>query len=150
MASMDEASARQRFAAARVASLSTVDVQGRPHIVPVTFVVAGARIWSATDGKAKRRSDLRRHANIRAHPRVSLLVQHWDEDWSALWWVRADGNGTLVEAPATLARVGALLRHKYPQYRQITLGPPVIEVVVDHWRWWHGVPVGFGEPRGQA
>lgn len=128
--------ARRRFAAARVAVLATVDSTGAPHLVPVTFAVEGSTVWSAVDGKPKRGGPLRRHANIRADPRVSLLAQHWNEDWSALWWVRADGTGAVVDEPATVARVAGLLRAKYPQYGHVAVGGPVIEVTVRVWRGW--------------
>ncbi|MGN9907191.1 TIGR03668 family PPOX class F420-dependent oxidoreductase [Phytohabitans sp. LJ34] len=128
--------ARQRFAAARVAILATVDDAGTPHVVPVTFAVEGDTVVSAVDGKPKRGTALRRHRNIRANPRVSLLAQHWDEDWSALWWVRADGLAVVTEAPSAVDRAVTLLREKYPQYATVDVHGPVIEVAVHAWREW--------------
>lgn len=128
--------ARQRFAAARVATLATVDATGTPHVVPVTFAVVGDTVVSAVDGKPKRGTDLRRHRNIRANPRVTLLAQHWDEDWSALWWVRADGLAVVTEAPSAVDRAVALLREKYAQYGTVDVHGPVIEVAVHAWRAW--------------
>lgn len=127
---------RERFAAARVAVLASTTAEGRPHLVPVTFALDGGTIWTATDGKAKRGTPLRRHANVAVHPEVSLLVSHWDEDWSALWWVRVDGNATVTGDPATVARAVAALRDKYSQYEQVAVGAPVIEVTVTSWRGW--------------
>src|SRR4051794_5731878 len=131
---MEVAEARRRFTAARVATLATVGAAGAPHLVPVTFVVAGSTLWSAVDAKPKRGGPLRRHANIVASPGVSLLVQHWDEDWSALWWVRADGVATLASDQGTAARVAHLLRLKYAQYHEVEVGGPVIEVAIHTWR----------------
>jgi PPOX class probable F420-dependent enzyme len=128
--------ARLRFAAARVATLATVDGAGAPHLVPVTFAVDGDTVVSAVDAKPKRRVALRRLDNIRADPRVSLLVQHWDEDWSALWWVRADGLATVTDAPSAVDRAVGLLREKYPQYGTVGVHGPVIEVAVHAWREW--------------
>lgn len=128
--------ARGRFAAARVAVLATVSAAGQPHLVPVTFALTGDTLWSATDGKPKRGRQLRRHGNIAADPRVSLLVQHWDEEWSRLWWVRADGLATVTAEPATVARAVAALRAKYEQYHHVPLGPPVTEVRITGWRAW--------------
>ena len=128
--------ARERFAAARVAVLASVAPRGQPHLVPVTFALAGDLLWSATDGKPKQGAPLRRHRNIAAEPRVSLLVEHWDEEWSRLWWVRADGLATVTDEPATVARAVTALRAKYQQYQQVRLGPPVIEVRVTRWRGW--------------
>ena len=87
-----EDEARRRLAAARVARLATVGGPGSPHLVPVTFAVAGDRIYSAVDAKPKTTRDLRRLRNIRADPRVAVLADHYDEDWSRLWWARADGQ----------------------------------------------------------
>lgn len=135
---MDSASARHRFAAARVATLGTVDASGAPHLVPVTFAVHGATLWTAVDGKPKRGRVLRRHANVRAEPRVSLLVQRWDENWSLLWWVRVDGLATVTDVPTTVHRAVALLRAKYDQYGSgaVAIGGPVIEVAIQAWRGW--------------
>jgi len=127
---------RFRFAAARVATLATVDGAGAPHVVPVTFAVDGDTVVSAVDGKPKRSTALRRHRNIRANPRVSLLVQHWDEDWSALWWVRADGLAVVTDTPSAVDRAVALLREKYDQYSTVAVHGPVIEVAVHAWSAW--------------
>src|SRR4051812_49360507 len=96
--------ARRRFAAARVARLATADADGRPHLVPLVFVVAGETIYSAVDAKPKRTTALRRLANVAANPRVAALVDHYDEDWAALWWVRADGTGRVLDAAGPEAR----------------------------------------------
>ena len=124
---------RVRFAAARVAVLATLTPHGAPHLVPVTFALDGDVLWTATDGKPKRPGPLARHRNIAADPRVSLLVQHFDEDWSQLWWVRADGLAGIVADPA---RAFTALRAKYPQYEQVALGQPVIEVRITGWHGW--------------
>ena len=83
--------ARALFAAARVARLATVTPDGSPHVVPIVFAVDGDTIYTAVDGKPKRSRQLQRLANIAAHPRVTVLADRYDEDWSQLWWVRADG-----------------------------------------------------------
>jgi PPOX class probable F420-dependent enzyme len=128
--------ARRRFVDARVAVLATVDPTPAPHVVPVTFVVDGDTVWTAVDGKPKRSTRLRRLANIRANPRTSLLVQHWDEDWELLWWVRADGTAVITDDPDTLDRVVRLLRRKYDQYDGVSVDGPVIEITVHNWREW--------------
>jgi PPOX class probable F420-dependent enzyme len=73
---------------------------------------------------------------VRANTAVSLLVQHWDEDWSALWWVRADGLAAVHEAPAAVAHAVGLLRAKYPQYGEVDVHGPVLEIAVRRWRGW--------------
>jgi PPOX class probable F420-dependent enzyme len=124
---------REPFAAARVAVLATLTPDGAPHLVPVTFALDGDVLWTATDAKPKRPGPLARHRNIAADPRVSVLVQHFDEDWSQLWWVRADGVARIV---AETGPAIAALRAKYPQYAEVALGRPVIEVRVTGWRGW--------------
>ena len=123
----------QRFATARVARLATVDDTGAPHLVPVVFALAGDVIHSAVDGKPKRHRALRRLATIAHEPRVSLLADHYDEDWSALWWVRADGVARVRDAsPAGLAALTA----KYPQYAAAPPAGPFLEITVHRWVAW--------------
>jgi PPOX class probable F420-dependent enzyme len=128
------AEARERFAAARVARLATADAEARPHVVPIVFAVEGDRIYSVVDQKPKRTTALRRLANVQANPAVSLLVDHYDEDWGALWWVRADGRGRVLEPEeAEAVRATALLNERYPQQ---TATGAVLAVDVEHWRGW--------------
>lgn len=128
--------ARRLFAGARVATLGSLTAAGDPHLVPVTFAVDGDTVWTAVDAKPKRAGSLRRHENIRRRPGVSLLAQEWDEDWSRLWWVRADGSAVVTDEPAAVARAVGLLRTKYRQYAEVRVGGPVIEVTISSWRGW--------------
>jgi PPOX class probable F420-dependent enzyme len=127
--------ARARFAVARVARLATADAAGRPHLVPIAFAVAGETIYSAVDAKPKRTRALRRLANVRANPAVSLLVDHWDEeDWDRLWWVRADGRGRVLDPGEPEARRAVeLLRERYPRQRA---DGEVLAVEVERWSGW--------------
>jgi PPOX class probable F420-dependent enzyme len=131
-----EDEARRRLGAARVARLATVSGPGSPHLVPVTFAVAGERIYTAVDAKPKTTRDLRRLRNIRENPMVAVLADHYDEDWSRLWWVRADGRASILDAPDDMAGPIRLLAERYPQYRRSPPAGPVICVVVDHWAGW--------------
>jgi PPOX class probable F420-dependent enzyme len=127
--------ARDRFAAQRVARLATADGQGRPHLIPIVFVVQDDRIYSAVDAKPKRTTALRRLENVRQNPAVSLLVDHYDDaDWDALWWVRADGRGRVLEADVPEARQAvALLESRYRQQRAVGA---VLAVDVERWSGW--------------
>jgi PPOX class probable F420-dependent enzyme len=138
---VERAEARRLFTGARVAVLATLNPSGQPHLVPITFVVDSDRVWTAVDGKSKRSTQLRRHANIRANPAVSLLAQHWDEDWSALWWVRADGIATITDTVASVDRVADLLRSKYDQYDSVDVSGPVVAVTIHTWRGWTAAPI---------
>ena len=132
---MTPAETRERFSAARVARLATADVRGRPHLVPVVFAVDGDRIYSAVDAKPKRTTALRRLRNVGENPFVALLVDHYDDaDWSALWWVRAEGRGRVLEVDAPEARRAVeLLRARYPQQRVVGA---VLAVDVERWSGW--------------
>jgi PPOX class probable F420-dependent enzyme len=129
------AQARERFAAARVARLATADAGGRPHLVPVVFAVEGERVYSVVDAKPKRSTALRRLANVRQNPAVALLVDHYeDPDWDALWWVRADGRGRVLEPESDEAqRAIMLLAARYPQQRATGA---VLAVDVERWSGW--------------
>jgi PPOX class probable F420-dependent enzyme len=122
-----------------VARLATAGPSGRPHLVPVVFAVAGDNVFSAVDAKPKRTTRLRRLANVRENPRVALLADHYDDsDWSALWWVRADGAARVLEGDDAEARHAiALLVKRYPQYRERPPAGPVLAVRVERWSGWH-------------
>lgn len=132
---MTSAEARDRFAAARVARLATADPTGRPHLVPLVFAVELDHIYSAVDAKPKRSTALRRLDNVRENPCVSLLVDHYDDaDWDALWWVRADGCGRVLEPGASEARRAVeLLQTRYPQQRATGA---VLAIDVQRWSGW--------------
>jgi PPOX class probable F420-dependent enzyme len=138
---LDAGAARQQFAGARVARLATAGPDGQPHLVPFTFALDGHlgqedRIYSAVDAKPKSSTDLRRLANIRANPRVAVLADHYEDDWGALWWVRAEGRATILDEAAAMAPALALLAGRYPQYREQLPGGPVICIQVTHWTGW--------------
>ena len=127
----------ERFATVRVARLATVDQSGAPHIVPITFALEGSRIVTAVDHKPKRSSRLKRLDNIAAEPRVAVLADHYDEDWSRLWWVRADGLAASIEPgdPRHQEAV-ALLAAKYEAYREHPIAGVVIDIRVTGWSEW--------------
>ena len=127
---------RQRVAEARVARLATVTDAARPHLVPCCFVLERETIYSAVDAKPKSTLALRRLANIAANPGVSLLVDHYDEDWSALWWVRLDGVARVVADRRERASALALLAAKYTQYARTPPPGEVIAIEVTGWRGW--------------
>lgn len=121
------------FAAAPVARLATVAPDGAPHVVPIVFALAGDVIYSGVDAKPKRHTRLQRLANIEHEPRVSVLVDHYADDWSLLWWVRADGVARVL--PSSDAAIAAL-RAKYPQYASVALAGPFLEIEVRRWSSW--------------
>ena len=128
--------ARRRFAGARVARLATA-AGDHPHLVPMVFALAGDTVYSAVDAKPKRHRALRRLANIAANPRVAVLVDHYDEDWTTLWWVRADGLGRLLDpgAPEAATALSPLV-DRYEQYRREPPAGPVVAIDVRRWSGW--------------
>ncbi|OBF62940.1 PPOX class F420-dependent oxidoreductase [Mycobacterium sp. 852002-51971_SCH5477799-a] len=137
---MGEFEPKASFGRARVARLATVAPGGIPHLVPVVFAVAadnGDVVYTAVDAKPKTTRRLRRLANIDSNPRVSLLVDHYADDWTQLWWVRVDGVATVHTDGDALELGRLLLRAKYPQYQSVSLDGPVIEVAVRRWSSWH-------------
>lgn len=133
---LEAAQARERFAAARVARLATVDAGGRPHLVPVTFAVDGDVVAFAVDHKPKTTTRLQRLANIAANPAVGLLVDVYDDDWARLWWARADGTAVVSEEGAARARALAGLAARYQQYRDVPPNGSVVLVTVSRWSGW--------------
>ena len=127
--------ARSRFAAARVARLATVSAEGVPHLVPVTFAVRGDVVVFAVDHKPKSTTALRRLRNIEANPAVCFLADGYDEDWSRLWWARADGVAR-VEPPG--AEPVSWLVAKYEQYAARPPEHAVVVTEVHTWRGWTG------------
>lgn len=132
----DDEAAVAKFAESRVAMLATVGVDGAPHLVPVVFAVHNDVVYTAVDAKRKSTQRLRRLANIEGNPQVSMLVDHYDDDWTQLWWVRADGVAAVHYSGEEMAAGYALLRKKYVQYQRIALDGPVVTVEVQRWASW--------------
>lgn len=143
--------ARERFSAAPVARLATVDPTGSPHLVPVTFAVlrpvdggdvdpsAGSAIAFAIDHKPKSTTALQRLRNIEKNPRVSLLADHYEADWALLWWVRADATAELATG-ADRERALAALMARYRQYRETPPRDAVVLCTVTRWTGWAATP----------
>jgi PPOX class probable F420-dependent enzyme len=113
---LDHGEARALLASAAVARLATVRSDGAPHVVPVCFAIAGGTIYTAVDAKAKRTPNLARLANIAAEPRVALLADSYEDDWTRLWWVRVDGEARIVTDAGERSRALDALARAYTQY----------------------------------
>jgi len=144
------AQARERFAGAEVARLASVGADGRPHIVPVVFALGGGTgetVYSVVDEKPKRSVRLKRLENLRARPAAALLADHYEADWTRLWWVRADGTARVLEpSEEEAARAVALLAARYPRQRA---AGAVIAVDVERWSGWSAAE-GVGEAEGEG
>ena len=128
---------RRRVADARVARLATVRPDGAPHVVPVTFALLhDDRVVTAVDAKPKTTQHLQRLANVEAEPRVGLLLDHYDEDWQQLWWVRLDGMARVVREEPERGEMMEPLLVKYAQYADAPPTGPVVVVDVSDVRYW--------------
>jgi PPOX class probable F420-dependent enzyme len=129
----------RRAAAATVARMATSGEDGRPHIVPVTFAIDGQVLFFAVDAKPKRTADLKRLRNIAANPAVSILIDHYEDDWEKLWWIRLDGRAGIVSGHAEIERALDMLAERYPQYRINRPNGPVVAVSVERASGWSAV-----------
>ena len=125
-----------RLTTARVARLATIDPDGRPHLVPIVFALDGDTLYSAVDRKPKRSKTLRRIENARARPDVTILVDHYEDDWSRLWWIRLRGRARVLDEGEERKRALELLAEKYPQYRTDPPDGPVLAVHITEVRTW--------------
>ena len=135
---LPEGEARARFATVPVVRLGTADGQGRPHVVVVTFAVDGDTIYTAVDQKPKSGTALKRLRNVGENPLVTMLADHYSDDWETLWWVRADGRAEILTDPRLMAAPLRLLASRYRQYRQAPPPGPVLAVTVERWTGWSG------------
>ncbi|MGH9047751.1 MAG: TIGR03668 family PPOX class F420-dependent oxidoreductase [Acidimicrobiales bacterium] len=133
---MNPSIARQRVRDAAVGRLGTITAGRRPHLVPCCFVLRGETVYTAVDGKPKSTLALRRIDNLMADPNASLLVDHYEDDWLTLWWVRLDGTGRIVESANESDAAKRALVEKYPQYRELGIPGQVIALDIDTWRAW--------------
>ncbi len=137
-------SAQDRFLrSARTGHLATADANGQPQVIPVCYVFDGESIYSVLDAKPKTTPlrQLRRVRNILANPRVSFVVDHYEEDWARLQYVMVTGDAGLLESGEEWARAIVMLREKYPQYQQMDLAQsPVIKIVPARFVPWSSQP----------
>ncbi len=132
----------RRLKQARVARLASIDGESRPHLVPICFVFDGKSFYTAIDHKPKRAlpQRLTRLRNIRSTPHVALLIDHYEDDWSRLWYALIRGKARLLAQSEVRERVSALrrLRIKYPQYARGMLSDdaPIIRIQPERTTCW--------------
>jgi PPOX class probable F420-dependent enzyme len=117
--------------------LGTVHAERGVDAVPVVFVISDERVVIPIDTvkpKATVTSTptsgarLQRLVNLSADDRCVLLVDHYDDDWSQLWWVRAHGRA--VESAPTTETLAALA-DAFPAYRARGAVTSTILVAID-------------------
>jgi PPOX class probable F420-dependent enzyme len=143
---MESAIAKRRLGQAGVARLATTGDDGRPHIVPIVFILDGDTLYFAVDAKPKQTRNLKRLKNIAANPSVSVLVDHYEDDWTMLWWVRVDGTARVVTDELRARRATDLLVDKYAQYRNARPGGPVVAVHMDRITGWSYIDTADPNP----
>jgi PPOX class probable F420-dependent enzyme len=134
---LEPAEARSLFETVPVARLATVRPDGAPHLVPICFALQGDTLVTAIDAKPKRAGVMARLRNIESDPRVAVLADRWDEDWTQLWWVRLDGEAAISDS----SRARSLLSDRYRQYAEQPPQGPVIIVRILSWHGWRALPV---------
>jgi PPOX class probable F420-dependent enzyme len=125
----------------RLAHLATADASGVPHVVPLCFARLAERLYFVADDKPKRRGPgaLRRLANIAANPRVALVVDDYDEDWTRLAYLLLHLDASPVEDEVEYAAALAALRTRYAGYRTMPLARathPMVRLVLRRWHFW--------------
>jgi PPOX class probable F420-dependent enzyme len=133
---LDPPVCHERMAASRVARLASVGSDQRPHVVPVTFALDGDRLVTAIDQKPKSTTVLKRLKNIAENPLVTVLCDHYEDDWTRLWWVRADGSAAIVTEGDVWRGAIASLTAKYHQYAVDPPRGPAIVVTIESWSGW--------------
>jgi PPOX class probable F420-dependent enzyme len=133
---MEQPWMRRKVAEARAVRVGTIDEQGRVHLVPVTFVVDVGTWYSPSDAGPR---PAKRMRNLRADPRVTILIDSYAEDWSQVWWVRLRGHGRVVGSWSEHEHARDLLNEKYPQFAGAPSeegAGPVMAVDVEEWSGW--------------
>lgn len=133
---LEESKCRRLAEGQRVGHLATADNTGKPHLVPVTFVVVAEQLAIGIDEKPKRSTNLKRLRNIEENNQVALLWDRYSEEWSELWWVRADGCAEILTSGTDWQAAWSALNAKYEQYEGRVHAGPVISMTVEKWSGW--------------
>lgn len=123
-----------------VACLAQKDLGGAPQALPFVFARVARSLWSPIDGKPKKHARLSRLEWIAADPQVLVLVDHYEDDWTRLWWLKLAGQATVVNAqePGWSEAVSGLAK-KYPQYDETPMfigTPTMMRIEIQHWKSW--------------
>ena len=132
--SVDELPARASavLAGAERGVLGTVDSQGHPHLVPVCWISLQGFFYVPVDHKPKSSARQQRLKNLERNAEASLLLDHYEADWTRLGWV-------MVRGRANIEPVGKARAHFVARYPQYADHPPQDEAIVLQPRrllWW--------------
>ncbi|MFV1961679.1 MAG: TIGR03668 family PPOX class F420-dependent oxidoreductase [Acidimicrobiia bacterium] len=137
---MDRAEALSRLGAARVGHLVTTRPNGQPHVVPVVYALVGNSVVTMIDHKPKTTDRLQRLINIENNPVATLMSDHYSEDWTALWWVRVDGEASVHIGDQVWEESAAALSAKYGQYAENSPRGPAVVISLDKVTSWESTP----------
>ena len=140
-----------RLRSARVGRLATITPEARPHVVPFVFALVELdrhviAYW-VVDRKPKRSQRLQRLRNLDGNPAAEFVVDGYDEDWRALWWVRASGAGRVVDDASEECAALEALAAKYPPYAGDPPVGPVVAIEIETISGWEAEPDGPLEDR---
>ncbi len=132
------------ISSAKIGHLATASSNLQPYLTPVVFVIEQKSIFIPLDDKPKTTTikQLKRVKNITENPRVSFLVDHYEEDWKNLWFVMLIGHATLLyqkgkyQTNEELIRIRNMLLEKYTQYTKIGIGNLYIKISIDKTVYW--------------
>lgn len=126
----------------RVARLATADRDGQPHVVPICYALLDDDLYFVIDDKPKRtHHQLRRLQNIRDNPRVAVVIDDYNDDWTQLAYLMLRGNAMLIEDAGDFDRALRPLRQRYTTYRDMALtfaGHPMVRIHIEQASFWRG------------
>ena len=137
---MNRAEALTRLETHPTGYLASADNTGVPHVVVVTYAVVTDNVVTAIDHKPKTTRSLKRLRNISENENVSFLVDHYEDDWDRLWWVRVDGPASIIKRGELFDISVDALVDKYPQYKDHRPKGPVIAIETADVSWWSARP----------
>ncbi len=137
--------ARAFLDAHRVGHLATAAADGAPHVVPVCYARRGDDLYFVADDKPKRDGPrhLKRLANITANPRVALVVDDYDDDWTRLAYLLLHLDAAIVADSTEYSEGLAALRARYVPYQRMPLTlatHPMVRMTPRRWHLWRAAP----------
>ncbi len=129
---------RRFLEAERVARLATADRRGQPHVVPICYALVGDLVCFTIDEKPKKKTrGLKRLDNIRANPKVALVIDRYDEDWSKLGWLMIQGDADILADGDLHQKAQERLRERYSQLQSMRIETlPVVAITVTKINGW--------------
>ena len=129
----------------RIGHLATADAAASPHVVPLCYALLGDHLYFGVDEKPTRSRSLKRLRNIAENPRVALIIDEYDEEWTKLAFLLIHGQAARVNDAEEYAKALRALRERYPQYRAMPLAferHPMVRITPEHVHLWRAADQG--------